>query len=92
MERNTSKVSKYETMLDEILIKNYYLYLFDNLNSYELDKRFYKELLKLTKRLKKLPENDRQNHIKFLANLFELYIESKVEKELNRNLAKLLKY
>ncbi len=79
------------------LIKQEYAYRdfvrgFENSSKKELDKKFYQELTPLLKILAKVKKEDREFVISALGKVFELYIENKVEKELNDSFRKALKF
>ncbi len=77
---------------DDILIQDFYLNYYQNLNSRELDKELNKDIKLLTDVLRKLPVSNRKGFILVLSKLIEFYLETKIEKEIDNSLFKILKF
>jgi hypothetical protein len=56
----------------------------------QLDKELNYELKPLIKVLSRLDEKERKYFIEAISNILDLYIENKIEKELEKNFVKLL--
>lgn len=73
---------------NDLFIQNYY----ESLTSKELDRNFDKDVQTLINSLKKVSESDRKFFIAILSNIIELYLQRKIEKEIDDSLFKLLKF
>jgi hypothetical protein len=73
------------------MVQNYYIDKLKNLDSKELDKEFNTALKLFASLLNKLSQKEKKAFINLFAQLIEFYIENKIEKELYKSFAKVLK-
>ena len=86
-----SGLNYYSNFKDEIL-SEYYNDYFEGLSSRQLDKEFNRDLSILIKSLKKLSQEERSIVINSISKLIEFYIETKIEKDLNKSFRTILKF
>ncbi len=90
--KDLSTSKKSENWNDSLLQDFYINYYYQNLNSKELDKEFNKDIKILTGVLVKLPFSERKVFIKILSKFIEFYLESKIEREIDKSFYKVLKF
>jgi len=81
-----------KSIFTDELISTYYQNYYDNLTSKQLDRKFNNDISSLVGILSKLSQENRDLLIGSLSSLIELYIERKVEKEIEFSFHKLLKF
>lgn len=85
------KIESYSRFKDELLF-DYYNNYFDHLSSRQLDKEFNKDLSIMIKSLKKLSQEERSIFVNSISRLIAFYLESKMEKELDKSFHTLFKF
>ena len=86
-----NELNYYSNFKDEIL-SEYYNNYFERLSSRQLDKEFNRDLSILIKSLKKLSQEERSIVVNSISKLIEFYIETKIEKDLNKSFRTILKF
>lgn len=77
---------------NDVLIEDFYVNYYHNLNSKELDREFNKDIKILTNSLVKLPASERKAFIQVLSNFIEFYLENKIKREIDESLSKILRF
>jgi len=76
---------------DELFHRHYSSY-YEKLTPRQLDDEFFKDMNMLVNILNKLPKNERKIFIETFSQTIELYIENKIEKEIDFSFHKMLNF
>ena len=87
-----NKESKRLDYWNDNLYQDIYVDYFNRLSSRELDREFNKDMNTIIKAMKNLSENERKKFIDIFSRLIEFYLKTKIEKEIDDSIYKILKF
>jgi len=91
-EMNSIQIKNKNDIWSDFFFQEYYLTKHNNMSSRDLDIEFNNDIRSLSKALSRLPESERKKFVTLISSFIELYIENKIEKEIDSALIKLIRF